>query len=75
MNAIENLRERLIQRAKGGMKPSDSYKIMQFRPTAFDDPRLPQPSIPSPRPRQGRVGRPNREYGDYKKKDIFGGWL
>ena len=75
MNAIEDMRERLIKRAKGGMKPSDSYRITQFRPTAFDAPRLPQPNIPSPRPRHDRVGRPSGEYGTYKKRDIFGGWL
>ena len=82
MNAIEDLRIRFRTRFSGSAKPSKSWEISSaFRNTANDMPRFPQSSIPEPKPRYDRVGRPPKgtrpEPQPFRKKpkDIFGGWL
>ena len=83
-NPIEDMRERLSKRFRGVAEPIQGLKITQFRPTANDMPRLPQSSIPSPKARQDRVGRPsvkprqlpeNVPLERKKPRDIWGGWL
>lgn len=81
-NPIEDMRERLIKRASGVVEPIQGLKITQFRPTANNAPRLPQSTIPSPKARYDRVGRPAKAEGRLpvplerkKPRDIWGGWL
>ena len=75
MNVIEEQRERLI------IKPMEGLGIKDIPPTANKMPRFPQSSIPEPKPRYERAGRPPKgtrpEPQPFRKKprDIFGGWL
>lgn len=82
MNVIEDMRERLRENFRGGLKPLKGYDVNpQFRPTANDMPRKPASSIPNPKPKYDTVGRPAKakptEPPLYRKKpkDIFGGWM
>ena len=82
MNAIEDKRERLKEQFRGAAKPLKGYSVSSvFRPTANDMPRLPQSSIPNPKPRYDTPGRPSKESRPetplFRKKprDIFGGWI
>ena len=70
MNPIEEMRERWKEQFGGTVKPLKGLDITSFRPTAFDAPRLPQSSIPDPKPAYDRAGRPAK-----KPEDIWGGWL
>jgi len=81
-NPIEDMRERLSEQFRGLAKPSKGFSVSSvFRPTANDMPRLPQSTIPEPKPRYDRPGRPPKETRPetplFRKKprDIFGGWL
>jgi hypothetical protein len=77
MSSIEDMRERLTENFRGAAKP---LKGLTFRPTANNAPRLPQSTIPSPKPKYDTAGRPPKETKEpslYRKKprNIFGGWL
>jgi len=82
MNPIEDMRERLSERFRGARKPLKGYSVSSvFRPTANDMPRPPQSSIPNPKPRYDKAGRPSKESKPepqlFRKKpeNIFGEWL
>jgi len=83
-NSIQDMRDRLTKRFSGVAKPIEGVKITQFRPTANNAPRLPQSTIPSPKVRYDKVGRPAKAEGRLpeniplerkKPRDIWGGWL
>ena len=62
MNAIEEMRQRLQERFRGGRKPLKGYDVsyMPQRVTQNVAPRMPQSQIPSPKPRYSRAGRPTK---------------
>jgi len=82
-NPIEDMAERLSKRFRGPRKPLEGFKITEISPTRNNAPRLPQSTIPSPKPRYERAGRPSKGTDIYKApelyrkkpRDIFGGWL
>lgn len=55
MNPIEEMRNRLVEKFSVARKPIQGLRI-----TADDSPRLPQSTIPSPKVRHDRPGRPVR---------------
>ena len=84
MNPIQEMRKRLTEGFNGGVKPLQGLEVTSvFRPTANDSPRLPQSTIPTPKPRYDKAGRPPRETDIYKPpelyrkkpRDIWGGWI
>ena len=80
-NPIEDMRERLSEQFRGTAKPLGGLSVSSvFRPTANDMPRLPQSSIPDPKPRYDNAGRPSgkrEELQLFRKKprDIWQRWL
>jgi len=80
-NPIEDMRERLSEQFRGAAKPLKGLSVSSvFRPTANDMPRLPQSTIPNPKPRYDTPGRPSGKTTEpqlFRKKprNIFGGWL
>ena len=81
-NPIEDMRERLKEQFTGAAKPLKGLSVSSvFRPTANNMPRLPQSTIPNPKPRYDTPGRPSKESRPetplFRKKprNIFGGWL
>ena len=83
-NPVEDMRNRLSQRFSRASTPLEGLKLTEYRPTANNAPRLPQSTIPSPKARQDRVGRPSVEARQLpenvplqrtKPRDIWGGWL
>ena len=81
-NPIEDMRERLSEQFRGATKPLEGLSVSSvFRPTANDMPRLPQSTIPEPKLRYDRPGRPSKETRPepqlFRKKprDIWGGWI
>ena len=80
-NPLRDMRERLSENFRGAAKPLKGLEVSSvFRPTANNEPRLPQSNIPSPKPRYDSVGRPPKEKKEtslYRKKpeNIFGGWI
>jgi len=54
-NPIEEMRNRLVEKFSAARKP-----IQGLRVTANDSPRLPQSTIPSPKVKHDRPGRPTR---------------
>jgi hypothetical protein len=83
-NSIQDMRDRLSERFGRASTPLKGLKLTEYRPTANNAPRLPQSTIPSPKARQDRVGRPSVETRQLpenvpltrkKPRDIWGGWL
>ena len=80
-NPIEDMAERLSKRFRGPRKPLEGFKITEISPTRNNAPRLPQSTIPSPKPRYERAGRPSKESRPetplFRKKprNFFGGWI
>ena len=83
-NPVQDMRDRLSERFRGVSKPLGGLRITEYRPTANNAPRLPQSTIPSPKARQDRVGRPSVKPSQLpenvplqrnKPRDIWGGWL
>lgn len=60
MNAIEEMRQRLVEEFSKPLKPMGGMSLTPFRITANDMPRMPQSNIPTEKARYSRAGRPSK---------------